>query len=50
MFEVPDNNYIYEMYEREQLRYNVANMRLERDEEIEASELPFYDDEEIEEC
>lgn len=42
MIEVPDNDYIYEMYEREQLRYNAANRRRELEEEIEIDELPFY--------
>lgn len=45
MIEVPDNNYIYEMHEREQYRKNVKNIRLENEEDIEVDELPFYEGE-----
>lgn len=42
---MPDNNYIYEMYEREQYRRNATSLRLENEENIELDELPFYEGE-----
>ena len=45
MIEIPDNYYIYKMYEREQDRRNAKDIRLENEENIEVDELPFYEGE-----
>jgi hypothetical protein len=50
LYEVPDNHYILDAYEREEERLQRRREREESEEDIEVEELPYYIEvEEVEE-